>query len=409
MQLKDYYRKIRRNYLFYGFIPLIFSVEILIYVFITKPEQSLKGFLGAACALLFLITAVLMIIQSVTAVKFRKKMMKLNKEQLHAVEDAARNIPNMGRLLLTKEVLTDYGMFVKHVILIRDIKAVRLIQNEYTTQGRYWIHVRNNFLEIQLKSGKKVSVLCPSLYDGNEGEAVYQILNGLVEEGNYLKENLAVFREYAVNAPYNGILCCVLVGILLCINGLSGTVKYGLIHGEDNIKLLLLHIGYDPLFFIGSVLLVFTVTLLTLLIRRKSGKIDGADWFSNYFYGILILGCCLLFYDGMKDWNSQAAKSARNDYHYYLENQFETINTDSFMIRGGADPAEWMNLDAKKAVREYGLTLNCLIIDREVYILVNYDGEMKGKSNYEISYLKNTRLITRIRTNGKAAGEAIEE
>lgn len=390
MKLNQYFKAEKYKYWFYCLLPVIFALELLFFLLSTALSPDNMTFILCLCVICILTALILAVIQQCSAKKYNKQLSELSEYQISEAEKTA-SLCKMGNWMITEEIIIYYGMFLKKVILIEDVADTALLDGEIQLHR---MKVKSNHIEIIFKSGRKIQIKGPALYKGNESEALFNMINAGLNKRCVSKDDTAIFKNYKMNPPFNGILACIMLGVILVLLIIKDTVKYSFFSYDDGIKSLLLNVGYDSLFNMAAVLIFTAFFIIMLVIKQKITVNDKSDFISKRVFGAVIVLCCFFTFASLflLDDNESLARA---DYKAYINKEYTEKMTE-LNKKGGYDIGWIKDLNAKKTIEKYNMNVICLTDGKEQYFLINKDISIKQNKKYKIRYLDKTHIITEI-------------
>lgn len=367
-----YYRNERITYWFFSFLPWILLLQLWGYMAVAQadnPEawEFLNYFFlplaGGAGAILILV-------QSLSHLLFAFRLRKLSKEQRAGVKQAAATGFKMGKLLKTDDVLIYYGMFSKQVLWMCDIvdwyPNSGTYQNYVPRGGRVVLHY--DTINVRMKSGKVKNLNCSmQCFGGQEGEL-----------------------------PWNTTIMVFLLGVAYLLFALYPRLM-DVIAGEDMIRRLLFHTGYDVFFWVVCVVMIVLLGILLYYLKYRYVETNydmrNAGQFVIRFLVVVVLFLFIML--RQKNDESDIARADLKAYDQGIYAQMEGVgdelteiyhNNNGFGLLAHIDKlgisAVWWSADW---------------YEKSLVILEGSGVEMpKQGKDYRIYYLENTRIVVKI-------------
>lgn len=388
-----YYSREKDNYLFYSILPSIFALEILFYSLSLKTTKLTINITVIVCLALALCTITLILIQIHSVRKFEHLYSELDVSQQRKIEKAAAGSFKTGNLLITDEVILQYGMFIKKIVPVKDIREVRLLDAQMEMSSRFSIMVKGNSIELLLASGEKTKLKGPALYTGDESRSVCKVINQRIKDEKILESDLKLFEDYRVNPPYNGIMSVVLAGMLLFLLRIYPVVLLHIFPDYDDIKLLLLHSGYEYVIGSAFIILFLATVIILLVLRNKFVRRDQSDWFSGNIYAAVIGICVIALISNLSSGKLYSAEIAREDYQLYKNREYESVITKLYVLGGTPSKIEWANFNTDQIIEKHDINVRYLKTGQEIFYLFQKNVLIEEHKEYEVKYLKNTHII----------------
>lgn len=379
MLLGKYFRREKFTYWFRTFLPVILVAEFWLYFVGThKLYGEMIDVFGYLLWPLSLMTSgVLSLIQIVSCLIYLIRWCKLTSEQKMNIRDVAGNSKKTGKILQSEEVLIYYGMFSKKVLLRSDITSMQRNANTSTTHVRGGSIVTvSDYILVRLKSGKKVDMMC----------------------------NIKVLDGYEGELPWNSIGAVVLLGVAVLIMGLYPLLIKCFMGEKDVIERILFYAGYDWIFWLIAIVLVFIFGIFLFCIKKKYVDESYKGVVSKSVLPFYIIIAVILFSGIFWRDKYEDSQEARADLEAYMQGKYEQ---KIVYIREDGEARTWTcgNDNIYNYLDTQQIPYVCVegveddSSSKNYFLLIGLEDELKTEQAYCLYYLENTKIIVRFYNN----------
>lgn len=393
---KIFYKE-KKYSVFYIVLPMLLWIEGLVYVVLSPNSSSVSGFVFVFAVVCSVTTIVLWVVYNKTLETFWRQYSELTKEQKDSLKECG--IVKIWNVYLSTEVLVQYEMFKKQIILIDDIKSVHRKKGIRAIKaGASRISEEFDEMIITLKSNHSIVM--------NTSSEMIEAINALLT-GKRVKLISNEKIQSIDEKPIEGITALILVGsIVVFIGGYTRFMQL-FIQTEQQIEKVLFLYGYESVFWLGAVCITGVCILCVFLWRavEKRKKKHSTGMFT--IWGVITVLLIMYVYVEYDNKYNEYTQAARADYELYMNGTCEHIVANS--IEENCNPYEaWGDWEVYEQIKELDvelgfikITTNENIKNREAYlpeliVLGNVDFTWDEGKEYKIDYLKNTGIVVEI-------------
>lgn len=351
---------------------------------------------------LFILTGIIIIGLYTHSYKKYKKMISLfNREELERINREAKAVYNMGKLLITNDVIIYFGFCKKEVVPTNIIEKVIKEEGTYKS-GRVTLDYHNILLECT--DNKRVIVYAPKNYNGVEYENCVKIIKHVIKnkqlnkilnkEDNIDINSLAeanIFKDYKEFRMASIMQVLVAITYLLVCFIINNIIEFYMTRGLGSILKTVYSIGFKE--FLAFVeLVIYTIIFVAISVYYKFNNknvVKGNIVTKGFSYAIFLI--LILFIRIFRDTaNYDYEKEARSDYLSYLKDECKTYKGKISNDTGGS--YHGIPLTSYKAY--YNGQVIDLFGDTQVFGSI--EGSVDENKVYKITYLPKTHLIISI-------------
>lgn len=404
MWIKEYLKKeIYKHYILCS-IPFITMILTFICQMISindgEQEELIWGVALMLYAILFSVGIILISIEVYSYNKYKKMILLFSKEELERINNEAKTAYNMGKLLITNDVVIFFGFFNKKVIPTKIIEGVDKVEATYTAKGR-GLSMDLDYKNIILKctNNERVMIPAPKNYNYIECENCKKIIKYLIKNkklnnNKYININLleeaSIFKKYKEFRLSNIMEFFVAIPYLLICLIINRVIETCITNSSNFVLKTFYSIGIKDFLF-SIELVIYTIIFTTLYVYYKvydKNIVKGntaAKYFKLPMLSILLLFCYIFIGTANYDYKIEA----RSDYVSYLKNEGETY-TGKIVY------------DKDENKKSYGNCFKGYYDGKIIYlfakdkVLVSIEGSIDENKIYKIIYLPKTHLIVNI-------------
>lgn len=394
----DVFKKENSTYWFYSMLPILLWLELLLLYLLVDKHAGMVGFLGFAGVICFVTGIVLGLLHFCKSISFRERLNSLTDQQKHSLNEEA--IVKLWKVLLSREVLIEYGMFTRRVILVEDILSVRRHKDTLKiSAGAYRVSQEVDNMILTMKDGRTIVV-------GENSNEMMEALNRLLAGKEVKKASIEQINSVG-EKPVEGITALAIVGSICLTMGSYLHIMELFFHGHTDVEKVLFFLGYEGYFWLGAVLIMAACVMGVfvwrgLALRGKRRGAMGTLWRALVFLPILFIWA---EYDNKFNEYTQAAKA---DYQLYQEGVYEQAMVNN-MEKTAAPYEAWGEWSVYDYMESLGIQYEFVKIDKDAelsykgeyfpeFILIDSENYSRDAENgREIQYLKNTGIVVDIR------------
>lgn len=390
MELKKFLKKQKRKHILYTFMPLIFFAESVAMFQIYNLEQIYLIYIGIIISFLQII---IIAIQQYLVHRFKCQLIEYNIEA-----DCIKNhCLYIGDIAVNPQFIINYGYFRKKIYRTDNVVKVYVQQNyapQNTGLAQAFVLIKRIVI---LREGQKQIALKVSLNSDYVLDFAVMTINKLIKEkksGNLNDINKMTYCAF----PFYGYFFPALYSVILIAMEIKHNLINVFVEKDDIFGRLLFHIGYDKILTTAGIALVILFIIVNYYLKYKYIGINTDSILINFLIpGIMIAALYTYIMIGQVDYGN-ISKAARKDFYDYYNNNYECmdicINSSKNFFY------ENKNSNLYELTHKSHLTIEKYYIDSEKkeYLLEfsGYNCE-REKGEYEVEYLKYTKLIVGIK------------
>ena len=285
MWIKKYFKKeIYKHYILLS-IPFIFMIadyilqEISISQVEKRNQESVLALSAITLAILFSVGIILISIYVYTNKKYKKKLSLFSSDELERINNEAKTAYNMGKLLITNDVVIFFGLFSKKVVPIKEIEGVDKVEATYTAKGRgLSMTIDYKTIILKCKDNTIINVPAPKNYNYTECQNCKKIIKHIIQNKSLNKENenvkinaleeAQVFRNYKEFRLSNVMEFFVVIPYLLICIIINMLIETCITNSSDFVLKTFYSIGFKDFLF-SIELVTYTMIYITLYVYYK--------------------------------------------------------------------------------------------------------------------------------------------
>jgi hypothetical protein len=336
--------------------------------------------------------------------KYKKQISFFSKEELEKINEEAKTVYNMGKLLITNDAIIFFGFFSKKVIPTKIIEKVYKVEG--TAPGRWSDSggISYHTIILECKNNEKIYLPAPKNYNNIECLNCKNIIEKIVKN-NKINENLSekkyinvnsleeakIFRNYKETRLLSFIdIIVAILYLLLCLI-INKLIKTNINNGSNFVLKTFYSIGIEE-FLINIEFVIYTIYFVIMAVyseffdknKEKGNTIAGT---CRFVMGTLLI---TILFSGITIPNYDYQKDVRSDYISYLNDEYKTYTGKVSYFSGGNYP----DVNDVSWTGYYHGKKKSYSANNEVFIYTK--GSLDEDKIYKITYLPKTHLIVDI-------------
>ncbi len=348
MGLKKYFKNEINKQCIFCSIPFLFLIMIFTYqiVFFNKlgHEGQCNIFFLILYTLLFSIGIILFSIYFYSYKKYKEKISSFYKDEFERINKEALTLYNMGKLLITNDVVIYFGFFKKEVIPTKIIEDVENIESTYKVEGRVSASIDYQNIILKCINNKQVVIPAPKNYNGTECKNCKRIIKYIIDNKNINKEGYidinsldeaSVFSDYKEFRISNFMWLIIAIPyIVLCLI-INGVIKNTISNGSDSVLKTFYSVGIKEfLCFIEIIIYTIIFVVINVYYRFHNKNVIKGNTAIKYFKNIVLFVLILLNLVFFTTSNYDYQKDVRSDFLSHLKSEYKTYTGEVSYYKG---------------------------------------------------------------------------